>query len=296
MKNKTLHGIIPYLVSPVVPETGEIKTDVLQKLSEDLIKKGVHGLSPLGSAGEVHYLNWEQQKTIVKTVIKASNGQVPVIPGVTAYTPESAIEQIRYYETLGVYGVVFIIDTYFKLSDTEIIHFIKTVAESVSCEIVLYNNPGFSNVDIKPNIVLELADVKNINYFKDATGETSRLLTIINKTESIQIFSASAHIPLTVLQIGGVGWMAGPACVFPKESVQLYQLACDEAWKEAMQLQKKLWGVNEIFKRYTPARSMKASLKIQGYDVGEPMRPLKPLNKIEKEKINHALKKIKKQV
>src|SRR5699024_694598 len=148
MSNNTLHGIIPYLVSPIEQETGKVRTDVLHQLSVDLIEKGVHGLSPLGSAGEVHYLNWEQRKKIVSTVVEASNGQVPVVPGVTAYTPESAIEQIRFYESLGVYGVVFIIDTYFKLSDKEIVSFIRTVAEAVSCEVVLYNNPTFSNVDI----------------------------------------------------------------------------------------------------------------------------------------------------
>ncbi len=55
---------------------------------------------------------------------------------------------------------------------------------------------------------------------------TGRLLSIINTVgDRIRVFSASAHIPACVMLIGGVGWMAGPACVVPRQSVQLYDLA-----------------------------------------------------------------------
>src|SRR5699024_7213050 len=148
-------------------------------------------------------------------------------------TPAEAIEQIHYYEKLGVYGVVLNLNTYFQLTSKEIVSFIRTIANSVTSDIVLYNNPKFSKVDLTPEIVIELSKEPNINYFKDATGETGRLLTIMNRTSDIHIFSASAHIPLTVMQLGGVGWMAGPACVFPEESVHLYQLASSKNWERS---------------------------------------------------------------
>src|SRR5699024_2589835 len=179
--------------------------------------------------------NWQQKKDIVTTVLEAADNEVPVIAGVTAFTPQEAIEQIRYYEKLGVYGVVLNINTYFQLTSNEIIQFVRKVSTSISCEVVLYNNPKFSKIDLTPDIVLELSKEKNINYFKDATGETSRLLTILNKTNDIHIFSASAHIPLTVMELGGVGWMAGPACVIPEESVRLYNLSCEKKWQEGME-------------------------------------------------------------
>lgn|SRR5699024_1091147 len=287
-KNK-LHGIIPYLISPIKEETGEVNTEVLYNLSKDLIKKGVHGLSPLGSAGEVHYLNWEQKTTIVRTVIDAADDDVPVVAGVAAFTPAEAIEQIHYYEKLGVYGVVLNLNTYFQLTSKEIVSFIRTIANSVTSDIVLYNNPKFSKVDLTPEIVIELSKEPNINYFKDATGETGRLLTIMNRTSDIHIFSASAHIPLTVMQLGGVGWMAGPACVFPEESVHLYQLASSKNWEAGLETQKCLWQINEIFKQYTPARSMKASLEALGYDVGNPLSPLDSIKETDKQSISDAL-------
>src|SRR6266568_894490 len=72
------HGVFPYLVSPV-DSSGRIKTDVLGRLCDDLIKAGVHGLTPLGSTGEFAYLNAEQRTVVVQATIAATNKRVPVI-------------------------------------------------------------------------------------------------------------------------------------------------------------------------------------------------------------------------
>jgi len=290
MIRKEFHGIIPYLVSPVNQKTGQIKTDVLKQLSQDLIEKGVHGLSPLGSTGEVHYLTREQKIEVVQTVVDAARGRVPVIPGVSAYTISDAITQINEFVEIGVDGVVLILNTYFPLSKTAIIHFFSTVAKAVKCPIVLYNNPKFSGVDLTPEIIIKLSEEPNIQYVKDATGVTGRLVSIINQAgDKIKIFSASAHIPLFVFQLGGVGWMSGPACLLPKQSIDLYNFANSNQWLEGLDLQKRLWQVNEIFQKYTLAACIKTGLEIQGYEVGGPIPPLSPLNTDDKLTIKKVL-------
>lgn len=290
MSYQDLYGVVPYLVSPIDQKTGEVKVDVLQRLSKNLIEEGVHGLCPLGSTGEVHYLTWQQKRRIVETVVEVSDGRVPVLPGVSAYATKDAIEQINYFEKLGVDGVVLILNTYFSLSQNDILNFYTEVANSVSCSIVLYNNPKFSNTDLTPDIVSELASIPNIKYFKDATGNTGRLLSIINNAgDNIKIFSASAHIPLFVMKLGGVGWMGGPVCVSPKKAIQLYELAYSEHWDEALKIQNQLWRINEIFEGYSLAPCIKAILEIQGYNVGDPISPLKSLNNDEKSVVQDVL-------
>jgi 4-hydroxy-tetrahydrodipicolinate synthase len=91
------------------------------------------------------------------------------------------------------------------------------------------------------------------------------------------VFSASAHIPAAVMLIGGVGWMAGPACIIPRQSVRLYDLCHAGRWAEAMELQHKLWRINEVFARFNLAACIKAALQHQGYDVGDPVPPQRPL-------------------
>jgi dihydrodipicolinate synthase/N-acetylneuraminate lyase len=76
-------GVFPYLVSPIDP-AGHIRDGALGTLCDDLIKAGVHGLTPLGSTGEFAYLNNAQRATVVQATIEAANGRVPVVAGVAS--------------------------------------------------------------------------------------------------------------------------------------------------------------------------------------------------------------------
>jgi 4-hydroxy-tetrahydrodipicolinate synthase len=89
--------------------------------------------------------------------------------------------------------------------------------------------------------------------------------------DSLRVFSASAHIPAAVMLIGGVGWMAGPACLVPRQSVRLYELCVAGRWDEAMALQRELWRINEAFARFNLAACIKAGLAHLGYPVGHPV-------------------------
>jgi 4-hydroxy-tetrahydrodipicolinate synthase len=90
---------------------------------------------------------------------------------------------------------------------------------------VIYTNPQFQRSDLSLDCIARLSAHPRIQYIKDASTNTGRLLSIINRCgEAIGVFSASAHIPAAVMLIGGVGWMAGPACIIPRQSVELYNL------------------------------------------------------------------------
>lgn len=272
------HGIYPYLVTPLDQPSGRIRSEVLARLVEHLVAQGVHGLSPLGSTGEAPYLSFEQRVEAVRTVVDSAAGRVPVVPGVSTFTTADAIHQAETFLKLGADGLVLILNSYFPLSRQAVTDFFRTVARSVPCPIVLYTNPKLGGVDLTPEIVIDLCSEPNIQYFKDATGNTGRLLTIVNAAAGgIKLFSASAHIPLFVLQLGGVGWMSGPACIVPSQCVRLYELARAGLWEEAFAAQKQLWRINEVFQKFSLAACVKTGLQLQGFDVGEPVAPQMPL-------------------
>ena len=140
-------------------------------------------------------------------------------------------------------------------------------------------------------MIARLAGHPRIGYIKDASTNTGRLLSIMNRCgDAIRVFSASAHIPAAVMLIGGVGWMAGPACVIPRQSVELYNLCRAQRWDEALVLQRKLWRVNEAFARYNLAACIKAGLAIQGYDVGDPVPPQAALTADERKAVEAVLR------
>jgi 4-hydroxy-tetrahydrodipicolinate synthase len=88
------HGVFPYLVSPL-DASGQIRSDVLGRLCEDLIASGVHGLTPLGSTGEFAYLDNAQRAAVVRTTIEAAQGRVPVVAGVASTSTLDVVAQAK---------------------------------------------------------------------------------------------------------------------------------------------------------------------------------------------------------
>ena len=286
-----LHGVFPYLVSPI-DASGRIKSKVLGKLCDDLIKAGVHGLTPLGSTGEFAYLNHEQRSAVVQVSIEAANKRVPVIAGVASTATADAVAQARHYQQLGADGILAICEAYFPLKDAQVESYFRAIADAVDIPVVLYTNPNFQRSDLTLDVIARLSQHPRIHYIKDASTNTGRLLSIMIRAPAMKVFSASAHIPAAVMLIGGVGWMAGPANIIPRQSVRLYELCCAGKWAEAMTLQRGLWRINEAFARFNLAACIKAGLSIQGYDVGDPVPPQAALTADERRVVEAALAEI----
>ena len=285
-------GVFPYLVSAVDPD-GAIRREVLGRLCDDLIASGVHGLTPLGSTGEFAYLSNAQRLAVVETTIEAARGRVPVVAGVASTSTLDAVAQAKAYQKLGADGILAILEAYFPLSDAQVESYFRAIADAVDIPVVIYTNPQFQRSDLSLDCIARLSAHPRIQYIKDASTNTGRLLSIMNRCgDSIRVFSASAHIPAAVMLIGGVGWMAGPACIIPRQSVALYELCKAKRWDEALVLQRKLWRVNEAFARYNLAACIKAALSIQGYDAGDPVPPQKALTADERQAVAAVLREV----
>jgi dihydrodipicolinate synthase/N-acetylneuraminate lyase len=290
MANSSFKGVIPYLVSPIRPD-GAVDTDVLARLCRDLVKAGVHGLSPLGSTGEFAYLTANQRRAVVDVTVAAAAKRVPVIAGVAATTIADAVAQARAYQSAGVDGLIAILEAYFPLDDAGVIAYFKAIAGAVDLPVVLYTNPMFQRSDLSIPAIVALSKIPNIVAIKDASNNTGRLLSIMNATDgAIDVFAASAHIPAAVMLVGGKGWMAGPACVVPKPSIALYDLCQAKRWDEAMTLQRQLWAMNQAFAKHNLAACIKGALIMQGYAVGDPLPPQAPLSEAGKVDVAAALK------
>lgn len=289
MAHRDFHGVFPYLVSPI-DENGEVKEDELKRLIDHVIAGGVHGLTALGSTGEFAYLSWEQRRRIVEVTLAAAGGRVPVIAGVAATTTAEACRQAGAFARLGVDGIVAVLEAYFPVGEDGVVAYFKAVADAVDVPVVIYTNPNFQRADLSLEAIARLADVPNIRYIKDASTNTGRLLSIITSVgDRIKVFAASSHIPVSVMLIGGVGWMAGPACLAPAESVRLYELARAGQWGEAMALQRRLWPLNEAFARHALAACVKGGLDMIGFDVGPPLLPQAPLSDTGRAEVRRAL-------
>src|SRR4029079_4988697 len=131
------HGVFPYLVSPV-DGSGQIRTEVLGRLCDDLIKVGVHGLTPLGSTGEVGYLKQTQRAAIVQATIEAADGRVPVVAGVASTSTADAVTQAKAHQKLGADGILAILESYFPIADAQVESYFRAIADAVDIPVVIY--------------------------------------------------------------------------------------------------------------------------------------------------------------
>lgn len=271
------HGIYPYLVSPVNAD-GSVREAVLARLVDDLIARGVHGVTPLGSTGEVSFLNQRQRQRIVEVTLEAAAGRVPVVAGVAAFSTVEAVEQVRAYDRIGAGGIVLMRQNAGPVSKEGTYDFFASAARATGAPVVLYTNPAVLGTDFTIDTLARLIEIPNVRYIKDATSDTGRILSYINRFGAdIEVFSASAHIPAFVFLLGGVGWMAGPACAIPEAARKLFDLVRAGDIAGALRLQRAIWPLNEAFRTYPLGACIKAALALRGYDVGDPVAPQAPL-------------------
>ncbi len=211
--------------------------------------------------------------------MQAAGRRVPVVAGVAATTIVDAVGQAREYERMGCDGILAVLEAYFPVDDEGVYQYFKAIADAVSLPVVIYTNPNFQCSDLKLPVIERLSHIPNIRYIKDASFNTGRLLSIMNVVEGrMEVFAASSHVPATVMLMGGAGWMAGPACLVPRQSIALYDLCRAGRWSEAMALQRRLWSINQVFAAFNLAACIKAGLALQGYEVGHPLAPQAPLS------------------
>ena len=135
-----------------------------------------------------------------------------VVAAVAATTIAEACRQSREFERVGVSGILAILEAYFPGGEESVIAYFTAVADAVDPPLVVYTNLNVQRADLTLTAIDRLADIPNIRYIKDASTNTGRLLSIINLVgDRLRVFAASSRIPVAVMMIGGVGWMAGPA-------------------------------------------------------------------------------------
>jgi len=270
---RTLRGVVPYLPTPLT-STGALDEAALRRLVDHLIDSGVHGLTPLGSTGEFAYLDFAAKERVVAATVEAAKGRVPVVAGVAATTTWEAVKQTKRWAELGADGLLAVLEAYFPVPDDGVFDYFTAVADATDLPVTLYTNPNFQRVDLSLPVIERLSYHPNIAFLKDASTNTGRLLSVMNMTEGrIGVFAASSHITVAVMLIGGRGWLAGPSCLIPRQSVRLFEMCEAGDWTRAMELQRELWAVNQVFARFNLAGAVKAGLKLQGFDCGDPAPP-----------------------
>jgi len=284
-------GVFAAMVTSMTAEQ-EVDYEALDSFVEYLIESGVHGIIPLGSTGEYYALTPPEREAVVQATLDAVAGRVPVLVGTNDGSTRKVIEYSKQAQSQGAAGLLLAAPYYSLPTAGELFEHFRAIDAAVDIPIMLYNYPGRTGVDMTVDLVERLADLPNVQYVKESTGDATRVGEIIRRCgEKITVFCGCDTLALESFLMGAAGWVGGVVNVLPKAHAELYELAVT---------QKDLFAARELYYRLLPVLALmegggkytqfvKAGCELMGHPVGPPRQPLLPPDAGEIEALNRAL-------
>ena len=177
MKAQVKGGSVVALVTPMT-ESNAIDYGKLDELLRWHVSEGTDGIVVLGTTGESSMISFEDRAKIIKASVSAVNGAVPIIVGTGTIEASKVIDLSKQALDLGADATLVITPYYVKPPQRALVTHFTAIADAVEIPMILYNCPGRTGVDLKPETLSNLATHRNIIGIKDATGDLSRVESI----------------------------------------------------------------------------------------------------------------------
>lgn len=213
---QNLGGSIVALVTPMRAD-GAVDNEALDKLVEFHITNGTQAIVAVGTTGESPTLSVTEHIGVVQRVVQAVKGRVPVLAGTGANSTTEAIEWTQLAKNVGADACLIVTPYYNKPTQEGLFLHYKAIAAAVSVPIVLYNVPGRTGVDLKPETVQRLAEIPNIVGFKEAAS-LERNRELLNRVGGrIALLSGDDDLACECMLAGFQGVVSVTANVAPKQ-------------------------------------------------------------------------------
>lgn len=285
-------GILPAMVTPL-NDREKVNEKALRSLVDFLVDSGVHGIFVVGSQGEAYALSRDEKKKVMETAVEQTAKRVPVYAGTGAVTTSEAVELTKMAEKIGVDAVSVITPYFLSPSQEELYEHYKTIANSTSLPILLYNNPGKTGgVNISIGLAERLSQIENIVGIKDSSGDMTLTGEYIRKTKGkgFSVLAGRDTLILSTLLYGGSGAISATANVAPKIAVSIYEHFVKGDIEKAKEAQFALAPLRVAFELGTFPVVIKEALKLIGIDAGPAKSPVKGLSDAKRRELKEILK------
>ncbi|MEE8408503.1 MAG: 4-hydroxy-tetrahydrodipicolinate synthase [Myxococcota bacterium] len=224
---KELRGVFTALVTPMNRD-GSIDTGALDALVDGQLEAGVDGLVPCGTTGESATMNAEERQRVIARVVNRVNNRVPVVAGAGSNNTAGAIEHQKRAKETGAPVTLVATPYYNKPTPEGLYRHYSALLEAVDIPILLYNVPGRTACDMKPETVERIAKLGGIVGIKEATADLDRVAAIRAVTpESFAILSGDDGTACAFVLLGGDGVISVASNAAPKEMVSMVHAALD---------------------------------------------------------------------
>jgi len=281
-------GSLPALVTPFA--NGKVDIDALKKLVDWHIDQGSHGLVPVGTTGESPTLTHEEHDRVVEVVVAQAAGRVPVIAGAGSNNTAETVRLVKAAKEAGATAALVVTPYYNKPTQAGLkAHFLA--AADCGMDIIIYNIPGRSAVDMSVETMGELAAHKHIIGVKDATGDLSRVpKQRLTCGEDFVQLSGEDATALGFNAHGGIGCISVTANMAPALCAQMQEATLAGDYATALKITDKLMPLHLATFQEPGLVSAKYGLSKLGLCTQEVRSPLVGLSDDAKSAMDAALR------
>lgn len=217
------------LVPVITPFTDDYKVDEggLRTLIDYLIdEQAAAAIIPCGTTGESPTLTHQEHLDVIKITVDAVAGRVPVIAGTGSNSTEEAIYMTKAAADIGVQGTLQVGPYYNKPSQDGMLRHYEAIAKATDLPLIIYNIPGRTGRNIDPDTIIKLSDIDTIVGLKDASGDITQTMKIIEGTKgtNFHIYAGEDALTFSLLCLGGQGAVAAVGHVIGKEVDQMVRM------------------------------------------------------------------------
>lgn len=278
------------IVTPFHPD-GTVNVEKLRELCLWHLESRTDGIVALGTTGESSTLSHEEDDLVIRTVMDAVGGKIPVIAGSGSNSTETALMKSRTYAGMGVDGILVITPYYNKANEKGMYRHFASIADEVNAPMILYNVPGRTGCALSVSCVEALSKHKNIVGIKEASGSISYAARIANLvTDDFFMMSGNDDMIVPLLSLGASGVISVFANICPRETHDICANWFSGDAKAARDLQLKYLDlINALFIEVNPI-PVKEAMNIMGLGVGGYRMPLCEMDEKNREALARAMK------
>jgi 4-hydroxy-tetrahydrodipicolinate synthase len=271
---KALGRLLTAMVTPFDAK-GAVDYEQAKKLASALLDSGSDGVVVAATTGESPTLSWDEEMRLFTKVKAAVGGRGDIIAYTGSNSTAEAVENTQKAEKIGVDGCLSVVPYYNKPTQEGIYQHFKTIAESTSLPIIMYNIPGRVVINMSVETIARLSRIKNIVGVKEANGDMGHVAKTLEQAEKdFLIWSGNDNDTFLIMALGGYGTIGVATHLVGRQIKRMMELIIADKIKEAAAIHRHLLPlVDALFIETSPA-PLKYALNHIGFNMGKPRLPL----------------------
>jgi 4-hydroxy-tetrahydrodipicolinate synthase len=276
---KTLKGTGVALVTPFTSNLA-IDFNALERLVSHCIEGGVEYLVVMGTTGENAVLSPEEKQAVLKAVVEANSGRVPIVYGIGGNNTSAVVQSLVNDDLSGVDAILSVSPYYNKPTQEGIYQHFKKISEHSPLPVILYNVPGRTGSNLSAETTLRIAhDFKNVVAVKEASGDLEQVMAIIkDRPEGFLVLSGEDNLTLPIIAAGGDGVISVSGQAFPAVFTEMIRQSLAGDFSKARSLHYRLFTVTQLLFAEGNPGGVKAALDLLEVIAPYMRQPLWPIS------------------